>query len=78
MGQIILSLHAQHRLNERGISVHEVKKIAKSDQVIKYEKDGSLIKTGICSNTSRPIIVICIQQGRDILIKTAYYEDFIR
>ena len=72
MVQIVITDHAKYRLLERGIDVHEAKKIAKNGKVTKSEFDGTLTKVGLCSN-GKSLTVVSIKQGNKIIIKTAYY-----
>lgn len=74
MAEIAVTNHAKYRFLERGIDVHEAKKIAKNGQVTKTESDGTIIKTGVCSN-GRLLVVVSTVERNKIIIKTAYYEN---
>jgi hypothetical protein len=73
MTRIILSDHAKCRLIERGIDVHEVNRIAKNGAITKKDADGTITKSGICSNGKR-LLVVLITENTKIVIKTAYYH----
>jgi len=74
MSEPILTNHVKTRLIERGISVHDVKQIAKKGQIIKSNPDCSIVKKGT-SYIGKILIVVLIKQINKIIIKTAYYED---
>jgi len=74
MAEVKISNHCIYRFMERGIDVHEAKKIAKNGVVTKSESNGTLTKQGICGN-GRTLEVVVIVGTRDIIIKTAYYAD---
>lgn len=74
MADVAVTNHAKYRFMERGISVHEAKKIAMSGQILKREIDGTLVKNGICSN-GRLLVVVSTKEANKIIIKTAYYEN---
>jgi hypothetical protein len=74
MAEVILSDHAKYRLLERQIDTHEAKKVAKSGKVTKTQPDGTIIKTGVCSN-GKFLTVAILKVGNKVVIKTVYYED---
>jgi len=74
MAEVAVTNHAKYRFIERGISVHEAKKIAKSGQIINREVDGALVKNGICNN-GKLLTVVSVKEANKIIIKTAYYEN---
>jgi len=77
MSEITLSNHAKYRLMERGLSVHDIKKIAKSGKIIKVLEDGQFKMEGLCNN-GKKAIVVCKKTNysrNDIVIITAYYAN---
>lgn len=74
MAQVILTDHATFRLLERGVDVHEAKKVAKTGAIIKTDFNGIMTKSGISSN-SKSITVVCKKEGNKIVIITAYYAN---
>ena len=74
MTQVILTDHATFRLLERGVDVHEAKKIAKLGTIIKSNSNGIMIKSGITGN-KKSVMVVCKKEGKKIVIITAYYAN---
>ena len=72
---IILTDHAKYRLLERGISAHEVKKIAKNGQTIKVEANGIMIKMGMYND--QQLSVVIKKYSNKIIILTLYYENYV-
>jgi len=78
MPKIILTNHAIFRLFERGISVHDAKRIAKYGQIKKTERGGIIIRTGILSDNHLLISVVTKRVGERIIILTVYYGNHLR
>lgn len=74
MTQIVLTNHAKARLIERGIGVHDAKKIAKNGEIVGHEENGLLKRRGL-SYDKRRIIVISKEGKGKIIILSAYYEN---
>ncbi|MEK7185706.1 MAG: DUF4258 domain-containing protein [Patescibacteria group bacterium] len=74
MAEIILTNHVKYRLLERGISAHEVKKIAKNGQIIKIEASGIMKKAGVCSDGQRLVAVVKNYKNK-IIVLTTYFKN---
>lgn len=74
MAEIILTDHAKYRLFQRGISAHEVKKIAKNGQIIKIEAGGIMKKAGMCSEGQRLVTVVKNYKNK-IVVLTIYFKN---
>jgi len=72
--KVVISNHAIYRINEREISSHDVRKIAKNGNIIKENNDGSLIKRGKSFN-GRNLTVIVKCYNTDVVVITTYYEN---
>lgn len=72
MAEPILTIHGKYRLLERGIDVHEAKKIAKSGKITKKQLNDTIIKEGIVDG--KKLFVVTSNNKKGITIITAYYE----
>jgi len=72
MKNIILTNHAKYRLFERGIDVHQVKKVVKNGSIVKSDLDGTMTIKGVTDN-GKTLEIIGHKQNNKFIIKTAYY-----
>lgn len=74
-GQLItLSNHCLYRLNDRYISIDEIKQVIENGWVVDFNKDGSFIVLGYYKllNKYQPLHVVLKPEKRMWLIKTLY------
>lgn len=72
MAGIILTIHVQTRLIERGIDVHEAKQTVKNGKITKNENNGTITKERALHD-GRVLVVVFKQEMSNIIVKTAYY-----
>ncbi len=74
MAEVIVTDHVIYRLLERGIDVHEAKKVAKSGHIAKPDSCVKITSKGKSTN-GRLLEVVSVKKDNKIIIITAYYGD---
>ena len=74
MTTIVLTNHAKFRFNERGIDVHQAKKVVKTGSVAKNYPDGTMVIRGKTDN-GETLEIVCKRDKNTIFVKTAYYAN---